>query len=56
MHTSEDYEKALRPAVAFLKECGMPLPGNVLCRTVSVHGKEDAYVYYRDVWIPIVHQ
>ena len=56
MHTSEDYEKALLPAVAFLKECGMPLSGNVLCRTVSVHGKEDADVYYRDVWIPIVHQ
>ncbi len=54
MRAEQKYGEALRPVLDFARTRGLCLAGNVICRTIAVHEDGDSYLYYRDVWLPIV--
>ena len=53
MPSDTGYASALQPVLQELASRGITPAGNVFCRTVTVHRGGSAYLYYRDVWIPV---
>lgn len=53
MRTNDDYECVLQDFLDRLSLKNSAPCGDLLCRTVTVHREGDAYLYYRDVWLPV---